>query len=63
MPGCVDFTKSLNMVMSRGNDSMSGCPGSVSLRISSSNKHSRGIRVTGREMKVTRSRFRTRGCW
>ena len=63
IPGCVDFTKSFNMLMSSGNDSMSGCAESVSLRIASSNMDSRGSRVTGREMKVTRSRFRTRGSW
>lgn len=63
IPGCVDFTKLFNILMSKGKDSWSGCPESVSLRISWSSMHNRGSRVTGREMKVTKSRFRTRGCW
>ncbi len=63
MPGCVLFMQDLKMSKLTGKLSKSGCSDSlsVSLRICSSNRLSRGNLVTGRDKNVIRSRFRIRG--
>lgn len=68
MPGCVLLIQSLNIPNMIGSVSRSGCSNPcsswnslVSFRICSKTRFRRGRRVTGRERKVIKSRFRIRG--